>query len=129
MVDGVNENLPENNKIVETNYPRNKPCQPLTQKDRQNSNGSERKFTSEAEKSDTAKELPTSCLNSLTAPDLLKQTPEVTRKSVGIQVENHEQDGKSDVTDIDLHALLVNRNRDFEACLTALQVYAKKVKN
>ncbi|XP_046851739.1 microtubule-associated tumor suppressor 1 homolog A-like [Xenia sp. Carnegie-2017] len=127
LVDGVNENLPENNKLVENNYLRNKPCQPLTQKDRQNSNGSERKFTSKAEKSDTAKELPTSCLNSLTAPDLLKQTPEVTRKSVGIQVENHEQDGKSDVTDIDLHALLVNRNRDFEACLTALQVYAKKV--
>lgn len=102
-------------------------------KDRQNSD--------EAVKKRPAKEkleLTNAGLRNLSAaatPDILKQTPEVTRHSVAVQVDTLQHD-EQETTQISfeehkktdaLLAAFVQRNRDFEASLVALQVYAKKV--
>lgn len=80
-----------------------------------------------------------SCLTSAFTPDLLKQTPEATRQSVGVQVGQanleHEDFSQSLADQCknerekveSLLFQLSRRNRDFEAILIALQVYSKKV--
>ena len=124
----VNESLSTSSKLLPR---KTKTGESLSFKDRQNSD--------EAVKKRSAKEkleLTNTGLRSLSAaatPDILKQTPEVTRHSVAVQVdtlEHGEQETTQTSSEEKADALLtafVQRNRDFEACLVALQVYAQKV--
>ena len=106
--------------------------EPLSFKERHNSEESVKKRSVK----ETTNTRLRSCLSSAATPDILKQTPEVTRHSVAVQVDTlqHEQKETTQTSaeeEIKADALLtafVQRNRDFEACLVAVQVYAQKVR-
>jgi hypothetical protein len=132
-VGSVSENLSTSSKTL--SQPRKiKTGEPLSFKERQNSDESVKK-RSVKEKLESTNTGLRSCLNSAATPDILKQTPEVTRHSVAVQVDTsqHEQEEttqKSAEEERKTDALLaafVQRNLEFEACLVALQVYAQKV--
>ena len=105
----------------------------LSFKERQNSEESVKKKTVKLETTNTALR---SCLSSAATPDILKQTPEIARNSVAIQVDTlqHELEEQTQVSTEKerkadaLFAAMGQRNREFEACLVALQVYAEKVR-
>jgi hypothetical protein len=133
-VGSVSENVSTKSKTL--SQPRKvKTGEPLSFKERQNSEESVRK-KSVKEKAETTNSGLRSCLSSATTPDILKQTPEITRHSVSVQVNTlqHELEDTAQISTAKenkadaLFAEMVQRNREFEACLIALQVYAHKVR-
>lgn len=108
----------------------------LSLRERQNSDESVKKRPVKEKIEITSSEL-RSCLSSAATPDILKQTPEVTRQSIAVQVDalqHDEQEKREDTTEDQrkqdvLLSALVKRNREFESCLVALQVYAQKVRS
>ncbi|XP_028418153.1 microtubule-associated tumor suppressor 1 homolog [Dendronephthya gigantea] len=132
-VSSVSENISTNSKSIP--QPRKiKPGEQLSVKERQNSDESVKKRPVKEKIESTSTGLK-SCLSSAATPDILKQTPEVTRHSIAIQVDTlqHDEEEKLQKTREEkrkedlLLSSLVKRNREFESCLVALQVYAQKV--
>ena len=131
-MDKISENHSTSSKAFPQSH-KIKPGEPLSFNQRKASDDALKKRAGK-EKVETTTEIGLrSCLSSAATPDILKQTPEITRHSIAVQVDilqNDKQETKltkEQQKSETLLAELVRRNRDFEGCIVALQFYIKKV--
>lgn len=105
-----------------------KTSEPLSPKDRQDSDELVKKRSLKEQLDNSNTSMLRSCLTSAATPDILKQTPEVSRHTVAVQVDTcQQQTTHKSIADQELLAAYLRRNREFEACLVALQVFTQKV--